>query len=247
MRKFTSELVQAVLLAAVLSSHALTAAAADAPPVAEQVSAAPSHDVVKIARRSDAAHETAYTDAKFTVEFSGEASVILARIAKEAGLEYSQPETTGRSFPVHIAVRNVSLDAVLASIGAQLGRDADLVLEDARIELHWAPPAAAPKADAESKVLAPPHWTVGQGSQIRATLESWASEAGWVVVWVPTEVDLTAGISQTYYSSFDTAVKRMFAAIPFDSLAPSQRLSVDLRTDNNPPLVYVFRDDGVKK
>lgn len=81
----------------------------------------------------------------------------------------------------------------------------------------------------------PPTWEVRSGAYLRATLDEWAMRAGWSFVWgLPEDADFRFGAGNSYVNEFKGAVTDLINSLP-----PTVRIRVELRTDNMPPLLYV--------
>lgn len=134
---------------------------------------------------------------------------------------------------------------------------AGLIIEDGALtKLRPAPQhARGTSADAApSNALQPasapvsmPSWTVHDGDRVRSTIERWAADAGWSVLWRPSDLDYIAEAGATFQGDFPTAIRMLFDSIPFEGLAPKDRVRVNVNSENKPPLVTVMRDDGPRK
>ena len=83
-------------------------------------------------------------------------------------------------------------------------------------------------------------WVVKSGDFLKDTLAEWVTKAGWSLVWSLGErEDFRVNTGDVYESDFKTAVHSLF-----DSLPPTVRIRAELRPDNDPPLLYVTRDEG---
>lgn len=111
-----------------------------------------------------------------------------------------------------------------------------------------APGAASTSVPQAAPAPAPvPSWTVQGGDRVRSTIERWAADAGWLVLWRPTDLDYIAEAGTTFQGDFPAAIKMLFDSIPFEGLAPKDRVRVNVNSENKPPLVIVMRDDGPRK
>ncbi|MCX7173825.1 MAG: TcpQ domain-containing protein [Proteobacteria bacterium] len=83
-------------------------------------------------------------------------------------------------------------------------------------------------------------WVVMPGASLKETLHGWTAQAGWVLVWELGERDdFTTGAGDTYAVDFKAAVRALFDALP-----ARIRIRAVLHPDNEPPLLYVTRDEG---
>lgn len=89
-------------------------------------------------------------------------------------------------------------------------------------------------------------WAIHGGDSLRATLEAWAARAGWAVSWTYKgefgKDDFRAGAAGIYSGDFKKAVRDLFESLP-----QAVKIRVELVSDNNPPLVYVTREEGVRQ
>lgn len=89
-------------------------------------------------------------------------------------------------------------------------------------------------------------WAVETGDSLRDKLRTWAKLSGWGLVWDYVDAagnsDFEAGAADTYHGDFRTAVRELFAAMP-----AKIRIRAEFRSDNNPPFLYVTREEGVRQ
>lgn len=86
-------------------------------------------------------------------------------------------------------------------------------------------------------------WNVKSGDYLRETLSDWVARAGWNLVWAAGDKDDFQFLgSNTFHSSFKDAVTDLFASFPSNI-----HLRNEMRIDNDPPMLYVTRDEGTQK
>lgn len=129
--------VLAALLGACASPAPVVVNDDDTPGVRVAIRKAAERADVKKSEMKDAEVPASLTGAALHVRWDGEAAEILQRIALAQGLKFRITGSVPRlQIPVHIDLRNVTLEQALEAIGDQCGRRADVFLTDSTIELH---------------------------------------------------------------------------------------------------------------
>ena len=140
------------------------------------------------------------------------------------------------------AIAAVSMSAAEAADNVELGPGARITITDEAYAgvLPGVPQVPASKeavitTDGVAQPLQDAVWKVNRGEDLRDTMESWAKDAGWEVVWnLPGHDVYQLDGNNVYRGSFQQAVTKMVASMPAEI-----RIHVRLVSDNMPPMVYV--------
>lgn len=86
-----------------------------------------------------------------------------------------------------------------------------------------------------------PTWSVTAGTTLHEVVQKWADAAGWSLAWtLPEKEHLRIDASNIFVGEFKDAVIELFNALP-----PDIQIFAELRIQNNPPLIYVTRQQRV--
>ena len=135
------------------------------------------------------------------------------------------------------------LSSVCASAAIQVTTQE--YVEEPEIIFSIGAPKSAPiviAVPAPAQVVKVEVWEIKQNSYLQDILKEWSDRAGWSLVWgLDKKIDYQMNAAHSYKGDYKTAVKMLF-----DSMPPNVHLDVELRTANNPPLLFIKAEERNK-
>lgn len=139
---------------------------------------------------------------------------------------------------------------VLSSVSAnaQIQISPQAYIDEPEIVFSIGEPKSAPLAP-QPVVAAPPPiavkvevWEIKQSAYMQDILKEWSDRAGWSLVWgLDKKIDYQMNAAHTYKGDYKNAVRMLF-----DSMPSNMHLVAELRTTNNPPLLFIKQEERSK-
>lgn len=118
----------------------------------------------------------------------------------------------------------------------------DIAIEAPKeVKQSTVPPTASAAASKSVERVMPvlPVWSVDKGEYLGDVFRRWADRAGWTYEWaLPPQDDFQLGAKDSYTGEFQDVIRELVESLPV-----TVRIQVHLVPENNPPLLYVTREE----